>query len=197
MTTVNINSHTYNTTNWPLNRVYLVEFPALANDVGIVANQVVASAASAAASAVSAAAVVANAMATTSTTSLSIGTGAKVFTTAANLDTAVPFVDQMWVKAVSISDASKYMVGTVTSATGTTLTTNITATNGSGTVTDWSIFATGAPGLSATLDVHGQTTVSAQSVDDEILIYSAVDTATRKVSRMEFLLFNQIFSEVF
>jgi len=80
---------------------------------------------------------------TTSSTSLSIATGSKTFTT---VDVR-PFLNQ-FVKASSASDNTKWMYGNVTAWNSGTksLTLNVTATNGSGTVADWQISSSGATG---------------------------------------------------
>lgn len=73
---------------------------------------------------------------TTSTTSLAIGTGSKVFTVASSgLDLTVG----QRIKATSDADPTNYMLGTITSYSGTTLTVNVTTVGGSGTLADWTI----------------------------------------------------------
>ena len=76
-----------------------------------------------------------------SSTSLSVGTGSKVFTT----QSGKYFNTGAFVLA-SRSGGADYMYGTVTSYSSTTLTLNITATSGSGTYTDWVLSVTGIPG---------------------------------------------------
>lgn len=80
--------------------------------------------------------------AATSTTSLAIGTGSKAFTTQAGLAYTVG----QRVRAVSASDAAKWMEGAVASYSGTTLTLTVDLTNGSGTLADWNINLTGERG---------------------------------------------------
>lgn len=92
---------------------------------------------------------------TSSTTSLSVGTGSKSFTCANNLDTSVPIPDNAWLEIVSVSDPTKVMIGTVTSASGTSLVMNITKISGSGTANDWSIFGTGKPGADGAAGADG------------------------------------------
>lgn len=73
---------------------------------------------------------------TTSTTNLTIGTGTKVFTVASSsLDITVGD----YVVAAYTSGTSNYMSGTVVSYVGTTLTINVTFTNGSGTYANWTL----------------------------------------------------------
>lgn len=71
--------------------------------------------------------------ATTSTTSILIGTGSKVFTVASGQ--TITAGDN----ALALHDVNNYMIGTVTSYVGTTLTLSITETVGAGTYTSWSI----------------------------------------------------------
>lgn len=73
---------------------------------------------------------------TTSVTSVSIGTGAKVFTVASS-SLEIDVGD--YVVASSAADTTNYMYGTVTSYVGTTLTLNITTIHGSGTFANWGI----------------------------------------------------------
>ncbi len=79
-----------------------------------------------------------------STTSLAIGTGSKSFTTQAS-----KFFDVGYnLLAFSAGDPTKYMVGTVTTYSGTSLTINVPTggTGGSGTVSDWTIAVSGKLG---------------------------------------------------
>lgn len=78
----------------------------------------------------------------TSTTSLAIGTGAKVFTVTA----AKAFAAGQFFSAASAANNANFMHGTVTSYSGTTLTTNVTDIGGSGTKTDWQISISGSQG---------------------------------------------------
>ena len=78
----------------------------------------------------------------TSTTSLSIGTGSKVFTTQSGKD----FNVGTFAEVVSDADpATDWMFGQITAYSGTSLTINVVATNGSGTHTDWSIYGRAGP----------------------------------------------------
>lgn len=72
----------------------------------------------------------------TSTTSLSIGTGAKVFTAA---EGSRGWATGQSLIAWSTADAGKWMIGTVTSYSDPTLTLDVTSVGGSGTVDDWEI----------------------------------------------------------
>lgn len=77
----------------------------------------------------------------TSTTSLTIGTGSKVFTTQAGL----AYQDGARVRASSASDPTNWMEGIVTYI-GTTLTMTSDKNNGSGTKADWNFNVVGQPG---------------------------------------------------
>ncbi|MGJ4888995.1 hypothetical protein ACQR1Y_12415 [Bradyrhizobium sp. HKCCYLRH3099] len=71
---------------------------------------------------------------TNSTSSLTIGTGAKAFTVASNLNFAGPFR----FRAYSLAASSNFMSGQ-SNYSGTTLNMTVDATGGSGTFTDWQI----------------------------------------------------------
>lgn len=73
---------------------------------------------------------------TTSTTNLTIGTGTKVFTVASS---SLDITAGDYFVAAYTSGTSNYMTGTVTSYVGTTLTVNVTFTNGSGTYSNWTL----------------------------------------------------------
>jgi hypothetical protein len=76
---------------------------------------------------------------TQSSTSTAIGTGSKTFTVT---DAAPLFYSGQAVEVRSRANpATQRMKGTVTFSGGTTLTVNVTAVDGSGTYTDWSIMA--------------------------------------------------------
>ncbi len=77
----------------------------------------------------------------TSTTSLTIGTGSKVFTTQAGL----AYLDGARVRASSDADPADWMEGVITYI-GTTLTMDADMTNGSGTLDDWNFNIAGQPG---------------------------------------------------
>jgi hypothetical protein len=71
-----------------------------------------------------------------SASSVVVGTGTKAFTIAAGLN----WVPGMPIKAARTSDPiNQFMTGTVVSYVGTTLTTSMAASTGSGTYTDWSL----------------------------------------------------------
>jgi hypothetical protein len=82
--------------------------------------------------------VLANTDAIASTTSLAIGTGSKVFTTASGLG----FVAGQRVRAVSgTGGGANYMEGVVASYSSTTLTVTVDAIGGSGNLANWTIYA--------------------------------------------------------
>lgn len=83
----------------------------------------------------------------TSTTSLALGTGTKIFTTQAGLD----FIAGLVVRAADqAGPVNKWMQGTVTAYSGTTLTLSVPAdgssVSGSGTISAWNIGLVGARG---------------------------------------------------
>lgn len=71
----------------------------------------------------------------TSTTSLAIGTGTKVFT----VQSGLTYRENTLVKITSDANVDNFMFGLVVTYSGTTLTVNVSATNGSGTFADWTI----------------------------------------------------------
>jgi len=88
------------------------------------------------------------ALTTTSTTSVAVGTGSKGFTMAA----AVPFgVGAFVLVADTSAPTTNYMVGQVTARSGTSLTVNVTAIAGSGTIAAWTISVSGPTGPAGTL----------------------------------------------
>jgi hypothetical protein len=76
---------------------------------------------------------------TTSTTSITIGTGAKTFTTASSGQYAAGQL----VVIYNTASPAYAMIGTVTSCTTTSLVMSISATNGTGTYASWTISAAG------------------------------------------------------
>ena len=78
---------------------------------------------------------------TQSATSQTIATGSKTFTTTDNMATTPLFYGGQTVEVRSRANPANRMIGTVTAATGTTLTVNVTSVGGTGTFTDWSIMA--------------------------------------------------------
>lgn len=83
----------------------------------------------------------------TSTTSTTIGTGAKTFTTQAGKQ----FTAGQWLLIVRQAVSTTWMLGQVTSYSGTSLVMSISSTNGSGTYTDWSISASGPQGAAGSI----------------------------------------------
>lgn len=80
----------------------------------------------------------------TSATSITIGTGSKVFTTVSTLNILNGDRVRVYSRATPGSlgpstSTGNIMIGTVTAYAGTSLTVNVTATNGAGTLTDWNI----------------------------------------------------------
>lgn len=115
----------------------------------------------------------------TSTTSLSIGTGSKVFTTQANRAWSVG----TRLRAAS-DDASKVIEGEVTSYSGTTLTIDSDYTIGAGTHADWNISiagAQGATGADGTIDISTLTNLtSLDDTADELIVRDDSDSGNNK-----------------
>jgi hypothetical protein len=79
---------------------------------------------------------------TQSATSTAIGTGSKTFTVTDDMAVTPLFYIGQSVEVRSRANPStNRMIGTITSASGTTLTVDVTSVNGSGTLTDWSVMA--------------------------------------------------------
>ena len=76
----------------------------------------------------------------TSVTSLTIGTGAKTFTTQAGLG----FVAGLRVRANRAADYPTFMEGAISSYSGTSLVLSVDVTSGSGTFTDWDLTLSGS-----------------------------------------------------
>jgi len=83
----------------------------------------------------------ASAYATSSLSSVSIGTGSKVFSVASGL----PYVGGETVKIEVNGDPSSYMEGIVTAYVGSNLTVNVATTSGSGLNDDWNISIVSTP----------------------------------------------------
>lgn len=114
-------------------------FPA--NAVSSIAASVTA-AQTAASQAAASAQAAGTALSATSTTSNTIGTGAFTFAIQANKN----FFPGQFIVASYASDATKFIYGTVTSYSGTSLVINGTVTGGSGTFSNWNIAVAGAQG---------------------------------------------------
>lgn len=171
------NAVRYNDTTASFNLTSLSATVAASNAAASAA-AALASADAAAASAVIAASY-ASALTSTSTTSLAIGTGAKVFTT----QTDKGYAAGQFFSAISAANSANYMHGTVTSYSGTTLTTDVTNIGGSGTLADWNLSisgsrgatgATGAPGASILLSTV--TASASATADVETTFDSTYDT---------------------
>ena len=84
-----------------------------------------------------------NALSASSASEITIGLGAQTF----EITGDKYFSAGMIVLVEKSDDATKWMLGSVTSYAGTTLTLDITETNGAGTFSDWTIVLTGLRGL--------------------------------------------------
>lgn len=153
MTTVTLNGHTYSADGSAaldmLNGGHRSNFiPCLADMLVEVGNA--ATSASAASASASAASTYAAALSGTSTTSTTIGTGSKSFTASTGKQWAVG----QYVYLARSAAPTTYMAGQVTaynSGTGA-LTVDVSATNGSGTYTDWVITIGGAKGTTGSIN---------------------------------------------
>lgn len=133
-----LNGHTYTEAMFS-GLGYMAEFPNVADDIAAVAVQVAADAATAASQGAS--------LLATSTTSTLVGTGARTFTTQASKQ----YQTGMWVIVVRTSVPTTWMLGQVTSYSGTSLAISVSAINGSGTYTDWSIGVSGPQGAAGSI----------------------------------------------
>jgi hypothetical protein len=78
----------------------------------------------------------------TSSTSMSIATGSKSLTLS---ESGKGYVVGQFVLLASAVSPSNYMIGQVTSFSGTALVVNVTTKNGSGTLANWTVSVTGQP----------------------------------------------------
>jgi hypothetical protein len=145
-----------------------------ATNAAITATTQASAASASAAAAAASAATAAGDLIGTSTTSLTIGTGTKVFTTQAN----DKYVVGAWVLAVSAANSANYMIGRVTGYVTTALTVDVTLTGGSGTLADWNLTVTGSPGATGAgitaqavgFTASGGTSSRTLTVDANILV---------------------------
>ena len=90
----------------------------------------------------------------TSTTSLSIATGSKSLTL---VESGKAYTIGQYVIIASTASPTNYMVGQVTSFSGTSLVVNVTVINGSGTIAAWSISVTALASTTSYLPLAGGT----------------------------------------
>lgn len=88
---------------------------------------------------------------TASSTSITIGTGNQTFTVPSQLG----FQIGQYVLIQQNGNTANYMSGRVVSYTGTTLVVNVTTTGGSGTISNWTIDVSGAPGATGSQGPQG------------------------------------------
>ncbi len=173
MTIVDLNGNTYDTDDLVTNRGYVTMFPAMLNDVAAVAQQCQDTLEDQLAA-------LAGEQVTTSTTSRTIASsGSLTFTTADNLDTDVILPDQCNVKIYATASPANYMYGTVTSASGTTLTVTIYSSSGSGTFSAWTIFREGRIG---SMDIAGLSVVTIDPAADHIPFRDVSGLVNRKAT---------------
>lgn len=117
----------------------------------------------------------------TSTTSLTIGTGSKSLT----VQTSKAYLANQTVRIYSTTTPDNYMDGTVTSYDSGTgaLVVNVTATNGSGTLTAWTVILNG--GLATTVDLNAAVALRALLAGSASQVFSVADAtaAAHAVSR--------------
>lgn len=87
----------------------------------------------------------------TSASSVVIGTGAKAFTTQAGKN----WIVGTWLVIASAADPANYMTGQVTAYSGTSLTVDVEAIGGAGTLADWNISLSGPLGVTGAPGVNG------------------------------------------
>jgi hypothetical protein len=102
----------------------------------------------------------------TSATSLTIGTGTKVFTTQSSLA-----YNGSRVRATSAANHNNWMEG-ITSYVGTTLTMTADTTGGSGTYADWLFSIAGQPGASGS--GSGNVTGPGSAIDSHIAVFNGI-----------------------
>jgi hypothetical protein len=89
--------------------------------------------------------------AATSTTSLTIGTGSKVFTT----QTGLAYQVGTRARATDAANTTNWMEGVVTAYSGSSLTLNVDGTSGSGTIANWNLSVAGERGPTGTTGAAG------------------------------------------
>ena len=128
----------------------------------------------------------------TSATSLVIGTGSKSLTLG---ETGKAYIIGQYVIIASTALSSNYMIGQVTSFSGTTLVVNVTIINGSGTIAAWSISVTGgqtatnlAAGSAGTIPYQssaGTTQMLAAGTSGQVLTSAGASAPTWQTSNSE------------
>jgi hypothetical protein len=123
----------------------------------------------------------------TSSTPVTIGTGEKVFTT----QEGKQFNVGHYLLVVDTANSDNYMFGSVTGYSGTTLTIEVIATSGAGTISSWSILVSGiqgAKGDPGNVNINGTPDLAAPAVADEILLSDTDDSNTVKKSDLDAIL---------
>lgn len=127
----------------------------------------------------------AQARTTTSTTSVAIGAGSKTFTMAADVNFGV---GAYVVIAETAAPTTNNMFGQVTARTGTSLTVDVTQTNGSGTIAAWTISLSGAQGAAGALSGNASGAIDMNGfalTTDALNLTGAVAGADQEVSRVK------------
>lgn len=125
--------------------------PNFVDEVNAAGDEIDASVTAAAASSAAAAAAATATTVGTSTTSVAIGTGSKAFTTQAGKN----WIVGTYLIIASAANPANFMTGQVTAYSGTSLTVNVIAVGGSGTLADWNIGLAGAQGATGATGANG------------------------------------------
>lgn len=136
-----------------------------------------------------------NSLQTTSTSSVTIGTGTKTFTMAAER----PFLAGQRVRMIDQNDTTQWMTGIVTSWTSSTkvLVINSSQTNGSGSSTSWKSTLDGEVGIDGTFDINGLSEESLIETDDEAGYYDTSAAANKKISVDDLAVFIDVYNRMF
>lgn len=110
----------------------------------------------------------------TSTTSMTIGTGSFVITTATALTLPVGQTVRIW----NTGTPANYMVGQITAISGTSVTVSVTEIGGSGTLTAWTIAIGAFKGAVGSTGPTGQGLIAGGATGDVLRKASATDYAT-------------------
>ena len=96
-------------------------------------------------------------IATSSTNDVIIGTGSQTL----EIEAGKEFQEGMFVVASDAENPANYMIGQVTSYSGTSLTFDVTATGGSGTPSSWNVGVAGSPGPTGAQGPSGSLPIAA------------------------------------
>ena len=119
----------------------------------------------------------------TSVTPLTIGTGAQSLTTQAGL----AYNTGDWAMIVDSAGTSNWMIGQVTSYSGTAMVVDVTLTNGSGTISTWNISLTGARGAQGATGTSVPVVAAGGTPDVITGAYSPAITVLTDMLRVDFV----------